>query len=200
MQCLFVKKMGAVKLLAAAAGLTAVMASAQQQEPFFIGLDNANGSPMTQGAIDFTELEQVVNDAKSASEPAALSTSQQMREHIRENYEGLKLLFQGDYEGAMREFRVTANAGNPAAMNTIGVLYQNGLGVPVDYAQAATWYERAISNGNYDAFYNLGVMLMEAPDGVEQDLPRALELFDQGCKGGDRGACEFARELRAEGV
>ena len=42
------------------------------------------------------------------------------------------------------------------AINNIGRLYQNGLGVPVDEALAAQWFRAAAEGGNPVAQYNLG--------------------------------------------
>ena len=36
-------------------------------------------------------------------------------------------------------------------MSTLGVIYENGLGMKQDYAQARQWYEKAAAAGNKDA-------------------------------------------------
>ena len=33
-------------------------------------------------------------------------------------------------------------------MNSLGLLYQNGQGVPQDYAKAREWYEKAADKGD----------------------------------------------------
>ena len=37
-------------------------------------------------------------------------------------------------------------------------MYDNGTGVPQDYAQAVEWYRKAAGQGNAAAQYNLGLM------------------------------------------
>ena len=51
-------------------------------------------------------------------------------------------------------------------------MYDNGEGIPQDYAQALTWYRKAADQGNADAQNNLGVMY-EDGHGVSQDYVQA---------------------------
>ena len=41
-------------------------------------------------------------------------------------------------------------------MNNIGYLYDKGLGVTQDYAEAKRWYEKAAAAGHSGAMVNLG--------------------------------------------
>ena len=41
---------------------------------------------------------------------------------------------------------------------TLGGMYDNGHGVPQDYAQALTWYRKAADQGYAAAQFNLGSM------------------------------------------
>ena len=41
-------------------------------------------------------------------------------------------------------------------MTSIGLLYDNGQGVPQDYVQAREWYEKAVAAGNAAAMTNIG--------------------------------------------
>lgn len=55
----------------------------------------------------------------------------------------------GDYRSAAQTFRRLSEVeSNAAAMNNLGVLFQNGLGVPRDEGKAMYWYERANRNGD----------------------------------------------------
>ena len=49
----------------------------------------------------------------------------------------------GDYVEALRLFRPLADQGDAPAQNALGVMYQNGRGVPQDYAETAKWYRKA---------------------------------------------------------
>lgn len=48
-----------------------------------------------------------------------------------------------DYKQAMEWFCKSAETGFAMARNAIGILYGNGLGVTVDYAEAMRWYRIA---------------------------------------------------------
>lgn len=52
--------------------------------------------------------------------------------------------------------RQAAN-GDAAAQCVLGVRYEQGKGVPQDYAQAAAWYRKAAEQGDATAQYYLGV-------------------------------------------
>jgi TPR repeat protein len=60
-----------------------------------------------------------------------------------------------------------AQAGDAAAQNLLGDMYENGNGVERDPAQAAHWYRLAAEQGLADAQLNLGV-LYENGEGVER--------------------------------
>ncbi len=51
--------------------------------------------------------------------------------------------------------RAAADRGDAAAQNKLGVLYENGRGVPADYSQAIVLYRLSAEQGNADAEYNL---------------------------------------------
>lgn len=158
-----------------------------------IGLDNMDGNAVTEGTVDFTEVQKVV-------ESEQISINESMRRQIKEIEGALIKLFQGDYPGAMAEFKVAAANGNPAAQNSIGILYEKGLGTPQNHKEAVSWYRTAIAHGSHDALYNLAVLLVDAPEGVTQNIPEALMLFDEACKQGDQGACQYGAGLREEGA
>ena len=46
----------------------------------------------------------------------------------------------GDYIEAIRLYRSLANRGNSFAQNNLGIIYDVGLGVPVNHAKAAFLY------------------------------------------------------------
>ena len=64
----------------------------------------------------------------------------------------------GDYETALNEFRPLADQGDAAAQFILGVLYDEGKGVPQDYTEAGKWYRLAADQGHAAAQYILGVM------------------------------------------
>ena len=53
----------------------------------------------------------------------------------------------GNYNTAMDYYMKSANLGHATAMHNIGVLYENGHGVEINYEKAKYWYDKAIKNG-----------------------------------------------------
>lgn len=69
-----------------------------------------------------------------------------------------------------------AAAGDPVAMNELGLLFQNGEGVPQDYGVAHSWYTKSAALGNEDARWNLG-RLYQNGWGVTRDDDVARAWF-----------------------
>src|ERR1022692_1473847 len=61
-------------------------------------------------------------------------------------------------EATAKEVRKSAEAGNASAQNRLGLLYDEGLGVPQDYSQAKEWFEKAAKRGHVGAQVNLGTL------------------------------------------
>lgn len=77
-----------------------------------------------------------------------------------------------DYTTALRLLRPLAEKGVAAAQFILGVMYDNGHGVPRDYAEALKWYRLAANQGHARAQINLGVMYFKG-EGVPQDYVQA---------------------------
>ena len=71
---------------------------------------------------------------------------------------GLDAISDGDYRQALNNLKELADQGNAKAQYNIGVLYQNGDGVPQSNTEATHWYRLAANQGNVKASFNLGVM------------------------------------------
>ena len=48
-------------------------------------------------------------------------------------------------------YEQAAAGGSPAAMTNLGIIYENGAGVPRDLAAAQSWYAKAAEGGNAEA-------------------------------------------------
>jgi caspase domain-containing protein/Sel1 repeat-containing protein len=81
-----------------------------------------------------------------------------------------------NYQTALHVWLETAEAGDAQAQDYVGEIYEKGLGVPPDYAQAAAWYRKAADQGLAQAQINLG-FLCEKGLGVPQDAKQALEWY-----------------------
>ena len=52
---------------------------------------------------------------------------------------------------SLQETMDKATSGDPEAQSQLGVIYQDGKGVPQDFVQAHAWFNVASANGNVDA-------------------------------------------------
>jgi hypothetical protein len=63
-----------------------------------------------------------------------------------------------DYATALREWKPLAEQGNADAQNNLGVIYNNGWGVLLDFVRAHMWFNIAASSGNTNASKNREVI------------------------------------------
>lgn len=84
----------------------------------------------------------------------------------------------GDYQAAIKVFREYAEQGDAKAQSNLGAMYDMGLGVAFDTAEAAKWYRRAAEQGEVFAQYNLGHMYRSGQLASGQDFIRALMWFN----------------------
>lgn len=73
-----------------------------------------------------------------------------------------------DYAAALDLAMDLAELSHPGGYHLIGVMYEHGLGVPVDMARSASWYERAARKGSANGQAALG-RLYAIGSGVDQD-------------------------------
>ncbi|APE42087.1 hypothetical protein BOO69_00680 [Sulfitobacter alexandrii] len=81
-----------------------------------------------------------------------------------------------DMERVATLYQQAADAGNADAAVSLGVLYQEGIGVEQNFARARELYEQPADQGNARALNNLGLLYVRG-DGVPQDYARAAEYF-----------------------
>ncbi len=116
-----------------------------------------------------------------------------------------------NYATALKVWLPAAQQGDVNAMNYVGEIYEQGLGVEPDYPLAAEWFRKAADKGHSPSMINLG-SLYEAGRGVPQDLTQAmnwyrkasglttgtLELVTQEEEARRKAAAEETERLRAE--
>jgi TPR repeat protein len=83
--------------------------------------------------------------------------------------------------------------GHATAMNNIGFLYQNGLGVAQSYAEAAKWYRQGATGGDFRAQFHLGY-LYDQGLGVPHDENMARQLMQLAASVGDSDALKWLSE------
>jgi TPR repeat protein len=71
---------------------------------------------------------------------------------------GLDAYNKKDYATALREWKHLAEQGDVDAQYSLGLMYEEGQGVPQDYKTAVKWIRFAAEQGVADAQGNLGAM------------------------------------------
>lgn len=92
-----------------------------------------------------------------------------------------------------------ADQASPLGQALMGVLYEQGYGVPADLRQAADWYRLAAQAGNPLAQYNLAMLLLSGR-GVSTDAALAVRLIQMSAKQGDAEAQFKLGQLYEEGL
>jgi len=95
----------------------------------------------------------------------------------------------GNYEKSAKELESLANLGDARAQYNLGLLYDQGLGVPQSDALALRWYTQAAERGEPRAQYNLGIMYMNG-QGTAPDPVLAYFWFSLAIAQGERKASE----------
>ena len=103
---------------------------------------------------------------------------------IAQDYDaGLKAAQAGDFQTALKEWKLLADQGHADARHNLGWMYASGEGVVEDDAEAAGWYRLAADQGFAGAQYNLGWMYANG-EGVPEDDAEAVRWYrlaaDQG--------------------
>ena len=91
---------------------------------------------------------------------------------------------QGDYEQAVKKYRIAAELGDANSQFWLGRLYQQGQGVKQDYQEAVKWYRKAADQGNSYAQNNLG-RLYQQGRGVKQDYQEAAKWYRKAAEQGN---------------
>lgn len=83
----------------------------------------------------------------------------------REEFSSAEKLY-GDerYQEAFSKYKNLAERGSVESQVFVGWMYQQGLGVPQDYAKASEWYEKAAKLGSADAQFYLAKLYARKKD------------------------------------
>ena len=98
--------------------------------------------------------------------------------------DGVGAFQSGDHATAFKLWMPLAEKDDAEAQRNIGILFQQGLGVPQSDVEAAEWYRRAAENGHVRAQQNLGTMYEEGA-GVLQDYIEAAKWYRMSAEGGN---------------
>ena len=100
---------------------------------------------------------------------------------------GLDAARRGDFLTALREWSPLAERGDSTAQINLGVMYEDGKGVPQDYKKAVKWYKLAAEQGDSRAQVNLGLMYAKG-FGVMLDNVSAYVWLNIAASTGDKDA------------
>lgn len=104
----------------------------------------------------------------------------------------------GDYAAELAIIRPLADKGYPFAQFNLGVLYDEGKGMPEDNAKAMEWYQKAAEQGFPQAQVNLGIMY-EQGEGTPADPVRAYFWYalaeSQGDSLAPQGKQDIAKKM-----
>ena len=101
--------------------------------------------------------------------PADITSAQNLAllMQIDPNFQnGVTASQRGDFATNLREWTPLAEQGDADAQFNLGVMYNQGQGVPQDNKTAVKWYKLAAEQGDADAQLNLGVMYAAPKDYV----------------------------------
>ena len=83
----------------------------------------------------------------------------------------------GDFPAAFKEFKESAEKGDPLAQAAVGVMLHIGTGVKRDLKQAFSWYHKAAEQGYAAGQANVGIMYSKGA-GTEQNDVQAYAWLD----------------------
>ena len=82
------------------------------------------------------------------------------------------------------ETMAAAKQGAAYAQYNLGIMYERGMGVPENYAEAVKWYRKAADQGDALAQYNLGVMYANG-EGIPENDAEAVKWYRKAADQGD---------------
>lgn len=103
-----------------------------------------------------------------------------------------------DYETALREARLAAEAGDLRASWLLGNMLEAGQGVAMNKTEALEWYQKAAAGGLPQARSRL-MWLYARGEGVPRDPQKALHYAREGDRLGDRASSHFVYVLLTTG-
>ena len=104
----------------------------------------------------------------------------------------------GFHEARRRLARILSENGEPAALYNLGTLLAEGIGGPIEAAEAVVALEQALAYGSSNAAKYLGDMFVSGKI-VEQDIQKALEYYEHATSMGYSSAYEAMGDIFREG-
>jgi len=101
------------------------------------------------------------------------------------NYNDGTIAFdRGDYKTALKEFKNLAEQKDSRGQYGMGLMYDMGTGVSMNFEEAVKWYQLSAEQGNADAQNNLATMYAEG-EGTKKDAHKAKKLYERAAQQGN---------------
>jgi uncharacterized protein len=105
-----------------------------------------------------------------------------------------------DAQKALQYFGLSAAQNFPSSHHNLGVLYENGMeGLDPDMQVARAYYEQSVAIGWVGSFEDLAHLLRDGIGGPA-DIPRAIDLLEQGRAQGDAESIHELAYMYHDGV
>lgn len=111
---------------------------------------------------------------------------------------GNVLAQRGENVEAVQWFRKSSEKGNIKATNALGYMYEEGRGIPQNYAEASNLYLQAMKKGNPDAMVNRAIMFARGEGMVKDSLQAYMHLLLAAAYASDQNTRASAVKLRDE--
>ena len=73
--------------------------------------------------------------------------------------DGINAVKNGNYEKAVKIFRIAAEQGDKFSQHCLGVMLYNGQGIKKDYKESFKWLDLAAKQGLSQAEFDLGILI-----------------------------------------
>lgn len=100
--------------------------------------------------------------------------------------------------GDVEDCTTQCNRGNAGSCHALGMMYENGTGLPRDEIRAAGFYGAACVRGHAVACHALGTM-REKGKGGELSVTEAARMYEASCEGGSAQGCNGLARMYDEG-
>jgi len=138
------------------------------------------GMMLTQGIGTVVSISRGTDWIRRAATAGVVESQFTMHCWYRDGTKQLKQNHKKSFEWALK----AANQGYDQAMHNVGAMYDEGVGVAENKAEAMAWYKKAMELGVTDSMVNLGKCLVMNPNKREGEAQAGLELF---CVAADEG-------------
>ena len=154
-------------------------------------------SPKRSSSVVASKKKQTANNVASRKPKSYHSESYSYQPQLsaEEMYiKGKEYYNNKDYFEAIKLFRNSAELGNAAGQNSLGVMFREGSGVSRDYSEAIKWFRKSAEQGNAKGQGNLGWMYHNGY-GVSQDYSEAVKWYRKSAEQGNENAKNNLRIL-----